>query len=44
MNTAAVSTPNKAKAFLKKWMSMGGIALRVIVFSLLSYVKFVAQY
>ena len=44
MSTATVSTANKAKSFLKKWMSLVGIALLIIVFSILSYVKFGAQY
>ena len=44
MNTASVSTSNKAKSFLKKWMSLVGIALLIVVFSILSYVKFGAQY
>ena len=44
MNTATVSTANKVKTFLKKWMSLVGIAILIIVFSILSYVKFGAQY
>ena len=44
MNTAGVATSNKVKAFVKKWMSLVGIALLIIVFSILSYVKFGAQY
>lgn len=34
----------KVKKFLKNWISLVGIALLIIVFSILSYVKFGAQY
>lgn len=43
MNTAAATT-NSFKNFIKKWMSLVGIALLIIVFSILSQVKFGAQY
>ena len=44
MNNQAVSATTQVKTFLKKWMSLVGIALLIIVFSILSYVKFGAQY
>ena len=44
MNTAAATTPNAFKTFIKKWMSLVGIALLIVVFTILSQVKFGAQY
>ena len=44
MNTQSGLNSNKVVGYLKKWMSLVGIALLIIVFSILSYVKFGAQY
>ena len=40
MKTADVAASVQVKTFLKKWMSLVGIALLIIVFSVLSRVKF----
>ena len=48
MNDSVATTgglnAQKVKKFLKNWISLVGIALLIVVFSILSYVKFGAQY
>ena len=45
MNTNSSTATNvKVKTFLKNWISLVGIMLLIIVFSILSYIKFGAQY
>ena len=44
MNNTSSATSAKIKTFLKNWISLVGILLLIVVFSILSYVKFGAQY
>lgn len=43
-NNPSVATGRKVKTFLKNWISLVGILLLIVIFSLLSYAKFGAQY
>ncbi len=43
-NKAPTASGSKVKNFLKTWMSLVGIVLLIVIFSVLSYVKFGAQY
>ena len=42
--SANVSGGKKVKTFLKNWISLVGIALLIVIFSICSYAKFGAQY
>jgi len=42
--SANVSQGKKVKAFLKNWISLVGIVLLIVIFSICSYAKFGAQY
>lgn len=46
MSTKATTLNSKKSvgALVKDWMSLVGIAILVVVFSIISYVKFGAQY
>ena len=46
MSTKAITLNSKKSvgALVKDWMSLVGIAILIVVFSIISYVKFGAQY